>query len=350
METAYFKNIRFELISSLGDAKEDIRIAVAWFTNQELFEVLNEKLKNGVKVSLIIIDDYINNGDFGLNFHEFISNGGKLYYGKEENPMHHKFCIIDNSILITGSYNWTYYAENKNEENIVKIENNKSLIEAFKNQFEILTSTLKDVQVPNKISLEELELKNIFSVKNYIALDLLFNGKENSKQEFFEKAKEFAPNHPIIIKEYKSFLPLAVVEKPSLQKQNTNQLIPKNKFTSISVGIKCRNKGKDNQFSSIIVKDTQTPCEFSHTYSTVYKDQTQMSIETYKGENEEVNKNIMLGKFLINDLPKKPAGEANVTVTMKLNANGDLIVIAKSNDTGNQMQANYYDKTLWKEV
>jgi hypothetical protein len=35
--------------------------------------------------------------------------------------MHHKFCVIDHRIVITGSYNWTNNAE-KNDENIVIVE------------------------------------------------------------------------------------------------------------------------------------------------------------------------------------------------------------------------------------
>lgn len=32
--------------------------------------------------------------------------------------MHNKFCVIDNQIVITGSYNWSDNAEYKNDENI----------------------------------------------------------------------------------------------------------------------------------------------------------------------------------------------------------------------------------------
>ena len=32
--------------------------------------------------------------------------------------MHDKFCVIDNQVVITGSYNWTTNAEFKNDENI----------------------------------------------------------------------------------------------------------------------------------------------------------------------------------------------------------------------------------------
>jgi phosphatidylserine/phosphatidylglycerophosphate/cardiolipin synthase-like enzyme len=35
--------------------------------------------------------------------------------------MHHKFMIIDGKIVVTGSYNWSYSAEEKNDENLVVI-------------------------------------------------------------------------------------------------------------------------------------------------------------------------------------------------------------------------------------
>ena len=119
MEKVYFKDIKNEIITGIAASQTELRIAVSWFTNEKIFDVLLAKLEHGVKITLVIIDDYINNGDYGLNFQKFIDKGGKLFYGKEENPMHHKFCIIDESILFTGSYNWTYFAEFKNHENVV---------------------------------------------------------------------------------------------------------------------------------------------------------------------------------------------------------------------------------------
>ena len=40
--------------------------------------------------------------------------------------MHNKFCVIDNQIVITGSYNWSSNAEFKNEENISILRDNKT--------------------------------------------------------------------------------------------------------------------------------------------------------------------------------------------------------------------------------
>jgi phosphatidylserine/phosphatidylglycerophosphate/cardiolipin synthase-like enzyme len=123
MVKAHFENIRQNIIDELDKATEKIVVAVYWFTNQTLFQKLISKVEEGLKVELIIHNDYINNRDSGLNFQNFIDIGGEFYFSNTLNPMHNKFCIIDNKVLINGSYNWTYYAEDRNRENILIIKN-----------------------------------------------------------------------------------------------------------------------------------------------------------------------------------------------------------------------------------
>ena len=50
------------------------------------------------------------------------------------NLMHNKFVVIDNSVVITGSFNWSNQAVNYNQENILIIEN-KILAERYSNEF-----------------------------------------------------------------------------------------------------------------------------------------------------------------------------------------------------------------------
>lgn len=102
--------------TELFKAKESIKIAVAWFTNELLLQPLLLKIQSGVSVELILNDDEINRGgESSLDFTEFIKAGGILRWNDSKQLLHEKFCIIDNRIVISGSYNWTNKAEYNSE-------------------------------------------------------------------------------------------------------------------------------------------------------------------------------------------------------------------------------------------
>ena len=145
METIpYFKNIRNIIVENLKGAQKDIYIAMAWFTNHEIFSIILEKA-NKIPVGLIVINDDINNKSDGLDFQKFIDAGGKFYFARKEIPMHNKFCIIDSRIVITGSYNYTYFAETINNENIVVFKDEQEIANAFIEEFKNITSDLTPV-------------------------------------------------------------------------------------------------------------------------------------------------------------------------------------------------------------
>jgi phosphatidylserine/phosphatidylglycerophosphate/cardiolipin synthase-like enzyme len=132
--TSHFTNIQFQIESLISSAESEINIAVAWFTNEVLFEAILKKIDKGVKSNLIIINDSINNNINGLDFDLIIQKGGNLFLSESENIMHHKFAIIDNKHLINGSYNWTYFAEYKNHENII-ITQDQEILNRFSIEF-----------------------------------------------------------------------------------------------------------------------------------------------------------------------------------------------------------------------
>ena len=119
MITAYFTGIEQVLISNIKNTKSKLRIAVAWFTNPRLFACLDMLLDGGVKVELILADDILNFREQTFSFQKIINKGATIWYTKFPSLMHHKFCMMDERILISGSYNWTLAAENKNHENII---------------------------------------------------------------------------------------------------------------------------------------------------------------------------------------------------------------------------------------
>ncbi len=173
IEVVYFSNIRNKLLAELNHAQKSINVAVAWFTNHELFNVLCEKLKHGVKVELVIINDFINNWEFGLPFQEFIELGGKLYFSKYPNVMHNKFCIIDDRTLLNGSYNWTYFAESRNDENLMLFKCKPLLIKQFKDEFERLKNNIgAETQNITYFNISELGHFEKIGYRKYISDDL----------------------------------------------------------------------------------------------------------------------------------------------------------------------------------
>jgi phosphatidylserine/phosphatidylglycerophosphate/cardiolipin synthase-like enzyme len=51
--------------------------------------------------------------------------------------MHHKFVILDQQTVVTGSYNWTHESEEENQENLLILRDEYS-VEAYSQEFEAL--------------------------------------------------------------------------------------------------------------------------------------------------------------------------------------------------------------------
>ena len=130
--SVYFRNLPEVLIRYLSDACNNIRIAVCWFSHKGIFEVLLERLRAGVRVELILEYDSQNIRANGLDFQRFIQFSGHFYAHCDAGLMHHKFALIDDRLLLTGSFNWTY---NSNAENLIAT-NDASVVSAFLQEFE----------------------------------------------------------------------------------------------------------------------------------------------------------------------------------------------------------------------
>jgi hypothetical protein len=157
MQKAYFSNISSQILSKLKTAKDEVLVAMAWFTSDELFKALIECINRNVRVELVLLDHATNYMYYAPDFNEFIKAGGKLRIANAENGfMHHKFCVIDNDLAITGSYNWTYSAENRNIENII-ITDNDDIISQYKSEFKNLISTAPLTAEAPRLEWDEIE-------------------------------------------------------------------------------------------------------------------------------------------------------------------------------------------------
>jgi hypothetical protein len=117
------ETIQKEIINLLKKAESSISLAVAWLTDEDILRVLAQRAEAGVVVRIVICNSKENFKNT-YKFKDFLKFHGKLFVTTEP-FMHHKFCIIDNIIVINGSYNWSYTART-NEENILVLVSQNS--------------------------------------------------------------------------------------------------------------------------------------------------------------------------------------------------------------------------------
>lgn len=110
-----FDEIKDTIIQGIRNAKYTIWIAVAWFTDREIFNELLLRKAAGVNIRMVTSNEQSNQylmADLECNF-EVIKlplSGPNL-----SNRLHDKFCIIDFEFVMHGSYNWSKNARNNDE-------------------------------------------------------------------------------------------------------------------------------------------------------------------------------------------------------------------------------------------
>ncbi len=169
---AVFENIAERIQQEINNAQNSIFIAVAWFTNKNIFNALVEKAKNGCAIKLIISNDHINLNS-SIDFAQLNIKASKVFKigDGDTKLMHNKFCVIDYCTVITGSYNWSYKAES-NFENIVVTYDDTALAKQFISEF----NAIRKGNYPDEIKKDETFpinkiIKWLEIIKNYILLE-----------------------------------------------------------------------------------------------------------------------------------------------------------------------------------
>ncbi|MDF4592846.1 phospholipase D-like domain-containing protein [Vibrio parahaemolyticus] len=129
---AYFEDIEDEIIRVLRSSKNSVRICVAWISGKIYTPILDDLANRGVTVELVY-DNNSTNLRHGVPFSKKYTTYA-IDTRLSSSLMHNKFCIVDDEILITGSYNWSNKAKDSFE-NIVVIRNEFELIKDFLHEF-----------------------------------------------------------------------------------------------------------------------------------------------------------------------------------------------------------------------
>jgi hypothetical protein len=137
---AYFSDIRAVIAAELHAARRRISAAVAWLTDPHLIEPLLHAARRGCAVEIALLDDAINRRA-AANLERLAAAGVRVYWipaaAGGGGSLHHKFCVLDETTVITGSYNWTHRARQA-EENILVARGDAALAQGYQEAFERL--------------------------------------------------------------------------------------------------------------------------------------------------------------------------------------------------------------------
>ncbi len=110
------------VIELIHGAKKSIHFLAFSFTSSQIADALIERAAAGVTVSGVMETSQAKSNS-GAQWNALRKGGVAAYLDANPRNMHHKVILIDGEIVITGSYNFTESAENKNDEDLLIIWN-----------------------------------------------------------------------------------------------------------------------------------------------------------------------------------------------------------------------------------
>jgi phosphatidylserine/phosphatidylglycerophosphate/cardiolipin synthase-like enzyme len=122
------------VVHELGSAKGEVLVQAYSFTSAPIAKALVDAHKRGVKVT-VVLDRSQRSTKYSSA--DFVNNAGiPTYIDAKHAIAHNKIMILDRATLITGSFNFTKAAEEKNAENLLVIRGDAGLVKKYLANFE----------------------------------------------------------------------------------------------------------------------------------------------------------------------------------------------------------------------
>jgi phosphatidylserine/phosphatidylglycerophosphate/cardiolipin synthase-like enzyme len=122
------------VLEILNNAEESIYFMAFSFTTDEFGEAIRTQAENGLTVAGVMEEQQVKS-NLGTEYDPFKQAGLDVFIDGIEGQMHHKTMIIDERIVITGSYNFSRSAETRNDENLIVIYN-EEITDFFLQEFQ----------------------------------------------------------------------------------------------------------------------------------------------------------------------------------------------------------------------
>jgi len=109
-----------DIVQAIDGARKSVYVQAYSFTSEPIADALIGAYKRKVRVEALL-DKSQEKAPYSLTS-DIADAGIPTYIDKKHAIAHNKVMIIDKGTVITGSFNFTYAAENKNAENVLIIK------------------------------------------------------------------------------------------------------------------------------------------------------------------------------------------------------------------------------------
>lgn len=140
------REIHKAIVAELKAAKKSIDVACFLLTSTQLSDELVAAKKRGVAVRVLL--DGNQDKTVALSKGKDLAAGGAdvkviaTKSGAQSPKFHHKFAVVDASVVVTGSFNWTVTGDEDNYENVVVLRD-AAVAQAFSREFDSIFTTGK---------------------------------------------------------------------------------------------------------------------------------------------------------------------------------------------------------------
>lgn len=122
------------IVRELDTAKTEILVQAYSFTSKPIAKALLDAKKRGLKV-VVVLDKSQRREKYSSA--DFVAHAGIATFIDDKHAIaHSKIMIIDRQTLVTGSFNFTKAAEERNAENLLVLKGNRPLVDRYLRYFE----------------------------------------------------------------------------------------------------------------------------------------------------------------------------------------------------------------------
>lgn len=132
-------------VAEIARARRSVRVAMYSFVSRPLAQALVAAAGRGCEVT-VVADEHQQSIDAAEGVNALLEGEARIRYVRGHNSLgnyssiHHKYAIVDDEVVLGGSFNWTVQANKYNDENLIVVKG-KALAKRFVRDFATLLAT-----------------------------------------------------------------------------------------------------------------------------------------------------------------------------------------------------------------